>query len=51
MKIEVGSHGGGNNLKGKIYEIRVYDKSLDTQTRNSIIENLMNKFNINNEEL
>lgn len=47
-KIEIGSHGGGNNLKGELYEVRVYNKSLDTQTRNSIIQSLMNKYNITN---
>lgn len=46
-KLEIGSHGGGNFLHGKIYEIKVYNKSLNSIERESVLSDLILKHGIN----
>lgn len=45
-EVQIGAHGGGNNFYGKIYEIKAYNKSLNSFERNKVISDLMDKHNI-----
>jgi hypothetical protein len=46
-KLEIGSHGAGNFLHGSIFEIKVFNKSLNSRERKEVLNDLMTKHKIN----